>query len=343
MRKLVLLLAQLTAAVFLYAQQKPHYTQYILNNYILNPAITGIENYTDIKLSYRNQWQGLNGAPQTFYASIQGPLGKKDYRTTPTSYNVPGKNPRGRSYWEEYTAAEPHHGFGAIFINDRTGFISRSSMFLTYAYHLGMNPNTSLAGGFMGGATLIHLDRTKIDWATLNPNDPAVGVAKGELRKWQPELGAGLWLYSADYFAGISVQNIVPKKISFSSTGNYGNYLKPHFFATLGYRFFLNDDINCLPSVTAKYVSPLKPQYDVNIKFQYQDLFWLGGSYRTSDQFGGWAAMAGLNVGNTFNISYAFDAATSSKMKPVSYGSHEILLGFLVGNKYGDTCPGNVW
>ena len=33
------------------AQQKPHYTQYILNQYVLNPAITGIENYTDIKIS----------------------------------------------------------------------------------------------------------------------------------------------------------------------------------------------------------------------------------------------------------------------------------------------------
>ena len=32
------------------AQQKPHYTQYILNQYILNPALTGIENYTDIKV-----------------------------------------------------------------------------------------------------------------------------------------------------------------------------------------------------------------------------------------------------------------------------------------------------
>ncbi|RYZ27739.1 MAG: type IX secretion system membrane protein PorP/SprF, partial [Sphingobacteriales bacterium] len=31
------------------AQQKPHYTQYIMNQYILNPAITGIENYTDIE------------------------------------------------------------------------------------------------------------------------------------------------------------------------------------------------------------------------------------------------------------------------------------------------------
>ena len=67
-------------------QQRPHYTQYILNNYILNPALSGIENYTDVKLSYRNQWVGFPGAPQTMYASVHGPIGKKDYKTTATSF-----------------------------------------------------------------------------------------------------------------------------------------------------------------------------------------------------------------------------------------------------------------
>ena len=33
------------------AQQKPQYTQYVLNNYIINPALSGIENYMDVKLS----------------------------------------------------------------------------------------------------------------------------------------------------------------------------------------------------------------------------------------------------------------------------------------------------
>jgi len=37
------------------AQQRPHYTQYILNNYILNPALSGIENYTDVKFRMRDQ------------------------------------------------------------------------------------------------------------------------------------------------------------------------------------------------------------------------------------------------------------------------------------------------
>src|SRR6266487_658276 len=100
-----------------FAQQRPHYTQYILNNYILNPALSGIENYTDLKISARDQWVGFNGAPRTVYLTIHGPLGKKDYKTSPTSFNIPGENPRGNSYWESYTASENHHGIGLTVLN----------------------------------------------------------------------------------------------------------------------------------------------------------------------------------------------------------------------------------
>ena len=57
-----------------FAQQRPHYTQYILNNYIINPAVAGIENYTDVKISHRHQWVGIQDAPVTTYLTIHGPL-----------------------------------------------------------------------------------------------------------------------------------------------------------------------------------------------------------------------------------------------------------------------------
>jgi hypothetical protein len=88
-----------------------------------------------------------------------------------------------------------------------------------------------------------------------------------------------------------------------------------------------------------KYVGPSQPQFDINIKFQYRDLLWLGGSYRYQD---GYAAMIGLNAGNVFNIGYAYDFTTTN-IKTTSRGTHEIVIGFLVGNGYGDTCPRNVW
>jgi len=322
-------------------QQRPHYSQYILNNYVLNPALTGVENYTDIRLSHRSQWRGIDGAPQTTYFSIHAPIGKKDFRTTATSYDLPGENPRGDAYWESYTSASAHHGIGGIVIKDKNGFLNRMSAALSYAYHIGITPQTSIAAGFQAGITTVSLDADKIDWGSLDPNDPAVGLSNGYIRKLNAEIAAGIWVYSADYFIGGSVQNIVPGKVSFSGD-QYGDYYKPHFFMTAGYRFLLGEDWNVIPSVMAKHVGPLPWQPEANIKFQYRDLGWIGGSYRLKDQMGGWAVMAGMNIKSIMSVSYAYETTTSG-LQTYSRGTHEFVIGFVLGNTYGDTCPRNVW
>jgi type IX secretion system PorP/SprF family membrane protein len=342
MKKKFLIIPVMFVCVQAAAQQRPHYTQYILNNYILNPALSGIENYTDVKISVRDQWVGLNGAPKTSYLSIQGPIGKKDYRTSSTSFQVPGQNPRGRYYWENYTAAEPHHGIGLTIINDRTGSFNRFTLDATYAYHLGLSPTTNLAAGFSAGITNISIDKTKNDFSgSGDPFDPATGSAiNKEVNRIRPDLGVGLWLYSRNYFIGISAQQIIPQKLSFTDDATYiaKGRLVPHIFLTGGYRFLLGEEVNAIPSVMLKYVqnssrNDFQPEF--NLKLQYQDMLWVGGSYRYQD---GYAAMAGINVSNTFNVGYAYDFTTTA-LKTVSRGTHEIVIGFLLGNKYSEKCP----
>ncbi|MDO6431304.1 type IX secretion system membrane protein PorP/SprF [Flavitalea sp. BT771] len=330
-------ITSLLLGTLLQAQQKPEYTQYILNNYILNPALTGIENYTDVKISHRHQWVGVQDAPITTYLTIHGPLGKKDDRETATSFHKPGYNPRGRDYWDDYTAARPHHGVGLQVLDDRTGPLSRFSAYATYAYHLGLSPRTSLALGFAAGISQLNLDRSKLFFDV--PVDPAV-YSSGELNKIKPDFGAGIWLYSADYFMGFSAQQIIPQKIAFTDKiAPHPGKLVPHLFGQAGYRFLLDEDFNLIPSVMVKYVDPLPLQFDFSAKLQYQDFLWIGANFRTYD---GFSAMAGLNVSNTFNIGYSYDL-TTSKLNTISKGTHEIIIGFLIGNKYGDWCPKNIW
>ena len=194
------------AAIAAMSQQKPHYTQYVLNQYIINPAISGIENYVDVKVSARDQWVGLAGAPRTAYLTVHAPIGKKDYRTSATSYAIPGENPRGKYYWESYTAAEPHHGIGLSVINDKTGSYNRFTSTVSYAYHIGLNPTTNLSAGFAAGISKVSIDRTMHDFSgNGDPIDPATGSAlSGELFKVRPDLSAGLYLYSRDYFIGLA-------------------------------------------------------------------------------------------------------------------------------------------
>ncbi|MGV3528778.1 MAG: type IX secretion system membrane protein PorP/SprF [Flavisolibacter sp.] len=319
------------------AQQRPHYTQYVLNNFILNPALTGIENYTDVKLSGRSQWVGLDGAPQTFYLTAHRAIGKKDYKTSASSFSIPGANPRGSSYWENYTASEPHHGVGLVLVSDKTGNFSRVDADVSYAYHLGLTATTNLALGVAAGFSRWQFDRSQAE--PTDPNDPALGNGN-VYSKIQPDLNIGVWLYSRDYFLGISGQQILPVRFSFTNAPAALQRV-PHLFATAGYRFLLTEDVNALPSLMVKYVNgtPTTPQFDFNLKLQYRDLLWLGGSYRFQD---GVAAMLGFNVANTFNLGYAYDF-TQTELNTASRGTHELIIGFLLGNRYGDTCPRNVW
>jgi type IX secretion system PorP/SprF family membrane protein len=338
MKKALFFLTLVFAASSVGAQQRPHYTQYVLNNYILNPALSGVENYADVKISGRDQWVGLSGAPRTAYLSVHAPIGKKDYKTSSTSYSVPGENPRGSSYWENYTASEPHHGVGLSVVNYSTGSFNQLSANVSYAYHLGLSAVTNLSAGFAAGVSKFSYDRSKATPA--DAADPSLG--SGAINtNWKPDLSAGLWLYSSHYFLGLSAQQIIPSRLSFGGTESDSGRLVPHLFATGGYRVLLTEDINALPSVMFKYVpgTPTSPQFDLNVKLQYRELFWTGGSYRFNN---GFAAMLGLNVSNVFNVGYAYDF-THTALNTASKGTHEIIIGFLMGNRYSDACPRNIW
>ncbi len=337
MKKVFFGLVLIAGAISVQAQMRPHYTQYILNNYIINPALAGIESYTDIKISHRHQWVGIQDAPVTTYLTIQGPIGKDDTRTTVATFAPPGENPRGRSYWEEYEAAKPHHGWGAQIINDNTGPLNRFSVYGTYAYHVGLSAKTNLAAGIGVGITDNSLNTDKLIFD--NPIDPAV-ASSGYINKIRPDITLGLWLYGANYFAGLSALQIIPQGLEFASdTLKVKSKSYPHTFLTGGYKFFVGEDFDIVPSVVLRYVDPLPLGVDLNVKVQYRDRLWLGGSYRVND---GIAAMIGLSVSSIFNIGYAYDY-TTSELQSYSKGTHELIIGFMLGNKWGDFCPRRVW
>ena len=209
----------------------------------------------------------------------------------------------------------------------------------TISYHVGLSPTTNLSGGISAGFTNMSLDASKLNFGAISV-DPAVG-SSGLINRIKPDISAGLWLYSKDYFIGLAAQQIIPEQLAFSNNTVYveKGKLIPHIFLSAGYRMQMSDDISFLPSALIRYISPLPIGFDINAKFQYQDLMWIGANYRYQD---GFAAMIGININRGLNIGYSYDMQTS-QLNTVSKGTHEILIGFLIGNKYGDWCPRNLW
>lgn len=319
----------MTAGIQLaFAQQKPQYTQYVFNNLLLNPAVTGIENYTDVKAGYRSQWTGLQGAPVTSYLTVDAPIGDNFIQGDATAFPAAGgEDPASRSYTQNYMASEPHHGIGFMIVSDQAGPINQTNIDLTYAYHLGLTDRINLAVGVQGGVNHVILNTSQI---TLeNPFDPA--IANGNNSQWKPDLGAGFWLYSSNYYFGASVQQLLPENLYFSTNNAYDqSKTVPQYFVTAGVKLFLTDDISILPSFLIKEINPLPLTYDINAKISFRDKFWIGGSYRHDDSFG---VLAGLNISSFINIGYSYDITTSA-LNTVSNGTHEIVIILLLNNRY---------
>lgn len=316
------------------AQQKPQYTQYVFNNILLNPAVTGIENYTDLKAGYRSQWTGLEGAPVTSYLTLSAPIGQNFIQGDASSFpGGGGVDPYSRSFTQDYRAAEPHHGIGFTLITDQAGPITTTTIDANYAYHLGLTDRLNLSLGVAAGLARTNLNTSQITLETAL--DPA--IANGNNAQWNPDLSVGTWLYGSDFYFGVSVQQLLPQNLYFSTSKAAIDASKtvPHYFATGGARLFVSDDLSLIPSFLVKEIQPVPLTYDLNMKVMFQDKFWVGGSYRHGDSFG---VLAGFNLNSFLNVGYSYDITTSS-LNTVSNGTHEIVIGLLLNNRYKVTCP----
>ena len=329
MRKLLqTLLIFIISCQFAKAQQKPQYTQYVFDNLLLNPAVSGIEDYIDAKAGYRSQWTGLQGAPVTSYLTISAPLGDNFLNGDAAAMPAGGaENPYSRLYTQNYQAAEPHHGIGFMIVSDQAGPISTTNIDASYAYHLGLTSKLNLAVGVAAGFNHISLNTSLI---TLeNPLDPA--ISNGNNSQWKPDLSVGAWAYSSNYYFGISAQQILPQNLYFNTNNNYSQAKTvPQYFITGGVKLFLSDDLTLMPSTLVKMIKPLPVVFDVNAKLAFRDVFWIGGAFRKSDSVAG---MVGFNLSSLINISYAYDYTTSA-LRTVSNGTHEIVLGVMLNSRY---------
>ncbi|MBI5218027.1 MAG: type IX secretion system membrane protein PorP/SprF, partial [Bacteroidia bacterium] len=79
MKKLLLFITIITVSfITARSQQFPLYSQYMMNGFLLNPAIAGTVTYVPVCLTVRQQWAGIKDAPQTVALSSHTLLGRAE-------------------------------------------------------------------------------------------------------------------------------------------------------------------------------------------------------------------------------------------------------------------------
>jgi len=292
MRRLILIFTVLTISWSVSSQQLILNSQYMLNQYEINPAVAGSSDGLPLAFTFRKLWAGIDGSP-----SIQTLTGHME-------------------------VAE-HMGVGMRLFNVITGPLRRSGFEATYAYHLPLGAgDQKLAFGLSGLMYQYALDVQNLNLE--DPSDPALLEAEN---MFVPDVNFGMYFYGKDYYVGLAVPQLLSMKIDLKTDKILEQRQVRHYFLHGGYNYRINEQFSIEPSTLLKFIEAGIFQADINVRGTYMDMVSLGLSYRTSDAVG--IQLGYQKDGLIFG--YAFDL-TLSDIRTQSAGSHEIMLIYTLSN-----------
>jgi type IX secretion system PorP/SprF family membrane protein len=269
-----------------WGQQTSLNSQYLFNDFAINPAVAGTKNYTPLSLSYRRQWIGIDEAP--------------------ISQNLMA-----------HTYIRDKAGGGIHFFNDASGPSKRTGISSTFAYHIKTGKKSLISFGLSGSLTQFSIDRDRL--ITDIPGDIAVNKNNNQIIT---DFNFGILYKGERHFIGVSGFNLLENKTNlFKTTTPIVNSLDRILYGTAGYNFKLGAEIDLQPSAVFRYMFNSPFQFDGNLKLTIKESFWIGGSYRMDDAI---SVMGGVELGSLI-IGYAYDISNSA-IKAYNDGTHEVFL-----------------
>lgn len=297
----------LLTAVFSFGQQLPQFSQYIFNGLHINPAYAGYKNEGYVQSTYRSQWVGFEGAPQTFTVTA------------------------------DLSANEGLMGFGASVMSDKIGPTGTTTGLLTYAYRIQTGRESFFSLGASAGVSQYMIDGNQLN--PLHQNDPNLPV--GVQNMMTPNMNLGLFYHTNNFYAGISAYNLIGKS-ALEKEDIALAYHDVHFYLTAGVLIPVTENVQFKPSFLIKEVKGAPTNYDINGMVLFMDRLWLGASYRSNVKI--WNENLEANSPTLSNrnavafiteffatpnlrIGYAYDQ-NLNVLQDMRTNSHEISLGY---------------
>lgn len=303
--------------------------QYIPNNSqgyqfmtVFNPAFTGVENFNDLKLSYRYQWAGF---------------GKNSPRFVNLAYSTRIKHPLDLSYnaqristYAGNTMAQlPRskriiHGFGANVFQSSIGILKSIGGSMNYALNYPLSTRSRLAFGL---SALI--ENRKLNIAEVSVRDPDEyydHLLRGSTSQTDINLRAGALFYMENFYFGVSYFPLMNISLESSDLAMEESFYKGS--AQIGLAIPLNSDVTLKPSVLAILQTNNALVVDYSAKAYIQNKVCVGLTYR--DIKSG-VALLGFNINNTFTVTYSLELSVG-EFRKFDDGSHELVLAARLNN-----------
>ena len=222
-------------------------------------------------------------------------------------------------------------GVGLSFMNEKRGYYRQMQIYGNYSYRIVSGENT-LALGFRAGA---HIMST--NWSNISTIDPDAAFMEATPNVVLPNFGLGLYYYTGNYFAGISVPYLLTYKTSPNSTklGATHDFRNYTFLVTSG--FTINaENFKVTPSFLLKYNSLYGEQIDLNVMaYLLKDKLGIGNSFRLHDAY---CMIVDYQINPQLRTGFSYDFPVA-KFSRYFNGSVEFVLRYILKYKIPPNNP----
>lgn len=283
----------------LQAQQDEQYTQFMYNKLRYNPAFAGSDGQPSLGLVARNQWIGIDGAPQSQVINFDLPL------------------------------ASDRAGLGINLARTTIGMTQKITTDFAYAYR-----QEWLNGYFAMGlsASIRHLSTNFAQARPTQSNDTAIPT--GMQSKVVPNFGAGVYYHSETFYLGFSAPRLLKTNIDLSNDGGTISREVQHYYL-MGGVVIGNEGVKAFPQALLKYTPNGPFDADLSLSFIFIDRLILGGTYRVGgsrqNSFGeSLDVLFSVYISESVLLGLSYDI-TLSEFKRQTDGSIEASLRFSLG------------
>ncbi len=279
----------------LFAQQEPQFTQFIFNKLSFNPAYAGSHVSPVLTAIYRNQWMGIDGAPNMQVLS----------------YNQPMLGER--------------LGFGVTLSRTSIGITKALTADIAYCYRIPMRRG-HLGIGIQFSPRNISQNWNDERLYSPTPAGTDIAIPIENTNKFVINFGAGIFYKNDNWFAGFGLPRVVKNNIDFVENGSELSREEWHLNGMGGLNIKAGEDIVITPQVLLKYVPHAPFDAELNVSARMMDRFFAGLNYRAGGDTKGLgeslAVLAGINATNKLFFCLSYDIGLT-RLRKFSNGTIE--------------------
>ena len=294
--------------VLLFGQQEAHTTQFMYYKMGYNPGVAGSREAPCVSAIYRNQWLGIDGAPQMQILSFSMPL------------------------------LNQRVGVGANLVRQSIGITELITFDGIYSYRFPLGRGY-MGIGIQGSIRSLNINYQDSRLVGTQPIDIDPAVPDLSQRRFLFNFGTGVYYQGEKFYVGLSAPRLLPSNIDFGETEQKISREVQHVYLMGGFSIQAGENFRIQPQALIKFVPNAPIDADVNVSAIFSERYITGVTYRLGGSSSGFGESVDIllaaQITKMLLLGFSYDI-TLSELRDFNTGSMEVLLRVCFGKSEGE-------